>query len=384
MITLSAHKVDSDCGITRDSPRPPELRNNSYAAHYDWDTLFYDVYRSGRHVVFQGPPFLNFLDHLKAAEPFRRAFGFPRFAARHHGEKKRGEIWLKSDAKSFALDCALGQFDITVQPDMSAMFAGRRVITTLSQNNDLRWIADWVRFYRRIHGADGVLVYDNGSTAYSLAQLQASLDEAAEGSPALALSWPFAYGPQGGLAGAVNGVETPWDSDFCQTGSLQHARFRFLTRARSVLNVDIDELLLGDDGGSIFAATEASRAGFIKFPGRWITTCSPGGALRETCRHADFVQFETGAGLDCPPKWCVVPGRGDRRSDSWSVHNLFGAKANREVDNTWHYRHLRGITTSWKEERWQMGNGAGSLGLTQDDALAKACGAAALEPSAPA
>src|SRR5690606_8950495 len=138
----------------------------------------------------------------------------------------------------------------------------------LSQNNDLRWIADWVHFYARLHGADGVLVYDNASSAYSLADLQATLDDAVSKAgaaggnfPALAVAWPFPYGPQGGMAGAVNGVETDWDSDFCQTGSLQHARHRFLRQARSVLNVDVDELVLGTGGRSVFEATEQSRSG---------------------------------------------------------------------------------------------------------------------------
>lgn len=379
MIALSTHKIAAGSGIRRASPRPPNLRNSDYAGAYDWDTLFYDVYRSGPYVVFQGPPLFNLLDHLKAAAPFKGAFGFPRFAARHFDQKKRGEIWLKSDADQFAIDCPLGQFVISVQPDMADLFAGRRVITTLSQNNDLRWIADWVRFYTRIHGADGVLVYDNGSSAYSLAELQATLDEAGEGIPALALSWPFAYGPQGGMAGAVDGIEAPWDSDFCQTGSLQHSRFRFLTKAKSVLNVDIDEMVLGTDGGSIFAAAEASRAGFIKFPGRWITTYAPHGATRENCRHADFAHYEAAAPFECPPKWCVVPGRGDKRANSWSVHNLFGAKANAQVSDTWHYRHLRGITTSWKEQRWQMNDGANAAGLGHDEALANAYREAGLE-----
>lgn len=379
MIALSTHRLAPATGILREPPRPPELRNADYSGSFDWDTVFYDVYRSGRHVVFQGPPFLNLLDHLKSAVPFKRAFGFPRFCARHYGQCKRGEIWLRSDADHFTIDSALGHFAITVQPDMADRFARRRVVTTISKNNDLRWLADWVRFYVRIHGADGILLYDNGSTAYSLSELQATLDEAGEGMPALAVSWPFPFGPQGGFVGGMNGKQAPWDSDFCQIGSLQHARFRFLSRARSVLNVDIDEMVLGENGGSIFAATEASPASFIKFPGRWITTYAPAGADRETCRHADFTHHEKGGPLSCPPKWCVVPGRGDKRADSWSIHNLFGARGNKSVSDDWHFRHKRGITTSWKEKRWRMNDATCASELEQDQLLAHAYRAAGLE-----
>ena len=354
MITLSSVTVDPASGIRRDSLRPEHLRNAQYADHYDWDTLFYDVYRVGKHVVMQGPPLLNFLPHVRHADPLRRAFGFPFFAAQHFGQHKRGEIWLRTEDDHIDLDCALGRFHIAVQSDNAPLFAGRRVITSLSKDNDLRWIADWVRFYRRVHGAQGVLVYDNNSTAYTLAELQATLDEASEGEmTCLAVNWPFRYGPQGGLAGAVNGVEPDWDSDFCQTGSLQHARFRFLRHAASVLNVDVDELVLPVDGQSIFTATEASPQGFIKFPGLWIGTHAAPDVTRETCRHADYLTREWPDRRDCPPKWCVVPGRGDKRADSWSVHNLFGARANKQVHDQFVYRHFRAITTSWKEDRWQ-------------------------------
>lgn len=380
-VTLSSVTLPAGGAVRREAARPAHLQNATYADRYDWDTVFYDVYRAGRHVVFQGPPFLNLLPALKAAAPFRNAFGFPRFKARHFGQKKRGEIWLRSDADHFTIQNALGTFDIAVQPDMAPLFAGRRVITTLSQNNDLRWIADWVQFYVRMHGADGVLFYDNGSSAYSMAELQDTLDQASGGAfPAVAISWPFPYGPQGGLAGAVNGIETEWDSDFCQTGSLHHARHRFLRTARSVLNVDIDELVLGRDGQTIFAATEAARSGFTKFPGLWIGTAAQPPVSRATCRHADFVLRDLPDGLICPPKWCLVPGRADRLADSWSVHNLFGARANRVIDGNFAYRHMRGITNSWKEDRWAS-DGADISALPRDAALAAAFVAAGLARS---
>ena len=378
-IRLSSVKLDPAAALHRHPPRPEHLQNSRYAEQFDWDTLFYDVYRAGSHVVFQGPPLLNLFDSLRQSQPFRRTFGFPRFRARHIDRKKRGEIWLKSAADRIAIDGPIGQYDLQVQPDMAGLFAGRRVVTTLSKDNDLRWIADWVRYYRRIHGADGVLVYDNSSSAYSLVQLQAAMDAEIGDGVALAVSWPFPYGPQGGMAGAVHNKETDWDSDFCQTGSLQHARFRFLRNARSVLNVDVDELVLSSLNRSIFAATEESRSGFIKFPGAWIGTHAPQGTDRTTCRHADFLYRDLPDGFSCPPKWCLVPGRADRRSDSWSVHNLFGAKANARIDGEFSYRHLRGVTDSWKEDRWATSDTNPAL-LPRDDALAAAFERAGMKP----
>ena len=79
------------------------------------------------------------------------------------------------------------------------------------------------------------------------------------------------------------------------------------------------------------------------------------------------------------PKWCLVPGRADRRSDSWSVHNLFGAKANARIDGEFSYRHLRGITDSWKEDRWATSDTDPAL-LPRDDALAAAFERAGMKP----
>lgn len=352
-ITLSACRVAAETGIRRTSPRPPEQRNAAYDSQFDWDTLFYDVFRVGRHVVMQGPPLFNFLPLLQQSALLRGKFGWLLPAAEHVSRNKRGEIWLKHDGDALMLDGPLGHFDIAVQPNLSALFAGKRVIHTLSKNNAPRWIKDWIRFYVANHGADAVLLYDNASTDYSAPDLQAELRAAFPDLVIHVVSWPFAYGPQGGEAGAVNGIESPWDSDFCQTGSLQHARLRFLLEARSVLNVDIDEMVLSDRGRSIFTATEDSAAGFIKFPGAWICTAGPHEVSAADCRHGDFTYRDSREGEECPPKWCIVPGLRHARTYSWSVHNLFNAPHNKVLSGEFTYRHMKGISNNWKYNRWE-------------------------------
>ena len=363
-ISIDGTMLDPGSGLRRDSPRPIALRNAAYNAGFDWDTLFYDCYRVGRHVVLQGPPFLNLLAPLLASAPLnRRWFG----RARPISINKRGEIWLRNNTDTLALTGPdtlaltgtdtlalvgpIGTYRLTIQPDMAPLFAGRRVIHTLSKDNAPRWIHDWVRFYQSEHGADAVLIHDNGSSLYSTAELQAGLRAAFPAMVIHVVSWPFRYGPQGGMAGAVNGQEAPWDSDFCQTGSMQHARLRFLRTAKSVLNVDIDELVLSNRGRSIFAATEQTRHGFIKFPGQWISGASPNPVRQDMCRHADFIHRDRAETRQCPPKWCIVPARHNPFRTSWSVHNLFGSRHNRHLDSEFTYRHMTAISNSWKEDR---------------------------------
>lgn len=351
-IALSALRLDPEGPQRRESPRPPELRNATYAAQFDWHTLFYDVYRVGDHVVFQGPPLRNLLEPLRRTRTLARWPGWLPGGPRHVARDKRGELWWRSPLDRIVLDGPLGHHEIAVQPDMAGRYAGRRVLHTLSKDNPPRWIRDWIAFHASEHGADAVLLYDNGSTAYTAPELEAELRGAFPAMVVDVISWPFPYGPQGGLAGAVDGREAPWDSDFCQTGSLQHARFRFLREARSVLNLDIDELVLDASGRSIFAAAEDSPDGFVKFPGRWIASAAPRPVDPATCRHADFDRVDPERPDPCPPKWCVVPARCHPFRHSWSVHNLFGAPANRVIDRDFVFRHMKPISNAWKERRW--------------------------------
>lgn len=351
-VALSACRIAPESGILRQPPRPPELRNTAYSGEFDWDTLFYDVYRVGKYVVFQGPPLLNLRREIEASPYFAsRLRGlFPR--AKLVERNRSSEFWLRENADRVVLDGPLGRHEIAVQPNLSDAFAGRRVLHTLSRNNDIAWILDWVRFHVSVHGADAVLLYDNSSTDYSSEELRAALAKTFPDLLATVVDWPFRYGPQGGMAGAVGGREAPWDSDFCQTGSMQHARFRFLGQARSVLNVDIDELVLSDRGRSIFDATEQTRGGFIKFSGHWISATTPHGVSPGCGRHGDFWLLDAQEEDTCPPKWCVVPSRTSRTRHCWSVHNLFGARRNRRISGEFAYRHVRGISKGWKELRW--------------------------------
>jgi hypothetical protein len=379
-VRLSSATIDPASGLRRESPRPPGLRDERYDAQFDWDTLFYDCYRVGADVVLQGPPLFNLAAPLLASAPLaaqmRRWFGRPRVVSRD----KRGELWLRSAAEQLNLAGPIGTYQLTIGADLAHLYAGRRVILTLSKDNAPRWIADWMRFYRAEHGADAALIYDNGSTTYDAAGLQAGLRAMFPDMVIRVVSWPFKYGAQGGLAGAVNGIEAPWDSDFCQTGALQHARLRLLRHARSVLNVDIDELVLAVQSGSIFEATERSRSGFIRFAGQWISGASPRPVTVGACRHADFIHRDLRETRTCPPKWCIVPARHDRFATSWSVHNLFGSRHNRRIDPGFSYRHMTAISTSWKEDRGVAGGFEPHV-FAQDSALAESLARTGLAPS---
>ena len=73
---------------------------------------------------------------------------------------------------------------------------------------------------------------------------------------------------------------------------LEHARFRCLSSARSVLQGDVDELVLADKGRSVFDLAERSVGGYLRYGGLWRRP-----AWRVTILfppHGDTAEFSAG------------------------------------------------------------------------------------------
>jgi hypothetical protein len=342
----------------REATRKPEFRGENFERDFDSTTLFYDAVQvSSSEVALFAPPFFNLSDGL-AATAFGR--GTTRYASRIKRFDRHAQIWLKAPEEGRPIEAIspLGDFEFPVSPDESEMFRDCRVIFTMSKNNPIEWILDWVRFNRDVHGADAVLIYDNGSTAYDSATLSAALASVAGLRCSVVMEWPFKYGPQG-----TNSWDH-WDSDFCQLGGWEHARWRFLQHARSAMNSDIDELVLSRDNQSVFEAAEQSWFGMVRYRGRWIIGIDDGAPKRsadEPERHLDFsvlmppryrrskylVRRDTNA---CPSKWTVVPRRCPARAQ-WHVHYIFSWWVTYLSTSRFSFRHFREIGSNWKYQR---------------------------------
>ncbi|QCK88533.1 hypothetical protein E8L99_23620 [Phreatobacter aquaticus] len=383
-MSLSAARVEvmrlrptllPDFTTTRRQPtRPVEARDGNFDAKFDSETLFYDCFIGIRgRIVLVGPPFLNLKDALQAAtivaNPSGHACSFELRELDRHGQL---HVDAPEGTRSLVITSALGDVTIDVQPSEVDIFAGRRVMFTQSRNNDLRWIQDWVRFSRDIHGADAVLIYDNGSTRYTpqdLADAIGTLDGIAA---VRVVDWPFKFGPQGIDARRY------WDSDFGQHGVWEHARRRLLEAAASVQGSDVDELVLTTNGRSLFDIAETSATGVLRYEGRWVIGLEgrePPPA-RPGRRHIDYTvvrkeRLETRFGVvkvdadRCPPKWTLVPHRIKDRQQ-WKIHSIGGHLGSRLVTREVSYRHFREISDSWKYER--MGREAFDPARHEDDA----------------
>jgi hypothetical protein len=343
--------------LRREPTRPVVLQDEKFEEQFDATTLFFDAFRceDSNRIVLLGPPLFN----LAPAFAGMRVIALPslaRCSLELRQLDRHMQIWLTAPTGTERLRFSgpLGEFDVEIAPPVPSPFRNRRVLFTLSKDNEIEWIRDWVRFNRDIHEADAVLIYDNDSTRYTTGELRDAVRSVSGIADAVVVHWPFRYGPQGTLARGL------WDSDFCQLGAWEHARRRFLSQARSVMNSDIDELVVCDDGGSIFDRAERSPFGIARYSGRWVvaTEDSQRGALP---RHRDFditlrpqmqrtrLLLKRDKTL-CFPKWTLVPRRCPDRTQ-WKVHTIGGWLPARLKSAGVGFRHFREIGGNWKYER---------------------------------
>ncbi len=352
--------VLNDPRCRREPVRPAEFQPPGFADQFDYHTLVYDGFFCRQsEVVLTSPPFLNLLPlfarmNIVAAPSGKSCLYRIRNLDRH----SQVRVAVPDGTTRISLQAQIGEFDIEPHNDLSDFFAGKRVIFTLSKNNRPQWIKDWISYHRDIHGANAVLLYDNQSTSYSPQQLLAALSAVCGIDRLCVVSWPFRYGPQGLDARRF------WDSDFCQYGAWEHARWMFLRRARSAMNADVDELVVAEDGSSVFAAAERSALGVIRYRGHWVHGFQGSTRLASDAtpiRVVDFDHYlrhfnEWRFGFwpkrhnVCAPKWTVVPRRCPDYAQ-WAPHRITRWLAALPLSRNFSFRHFREIGNHWKYDR---------------------------------
>jgi hypothetical protein len=350
-IVVSAAKgiVLPSGGPRRDPFRPVEHREPGFDALFDDSTLVFDVFeQSASSTRLVCPPFSNLLGPMQRAEghalPFRIQHGF-----------LQDQILVERRAGSGAIriDSDLGSFEIVPDPDRSAVFDGRRVLATISKDNELVWIQDWMRFHRDVHGADALLLFDNRSSHYGLDELAAAVGSVAGFDTIRVVDWPYRFGPQGDAQGRF------WDSDFSQLGCLESARHGYLASASSVLQGDVDELVVPVSGASVFDAAERSRSGVVAYHGLWVPRLASD-QVGVPLRHREMSHLERprfGLKHRFVPgrryfenKYTIVPSR-TPESAQWNIHAVNGFPVSRWVSWRFHVAHYRALSTGWKYDR---------------------------------
>lgn len=337
-------------GPLRRHVRPPERRSQLYLDRYDRRTLIYDAVRLPQGgVCLTAPRLLNLWPLLR--DGLRRSG----VAVRRRTYLRCEQITLQGLTDGLGLEINGSHHPLPLRDSGTPDFAGRRVLMAVNKDNDLSWIADWARFHAIRHGADAVLLFDNGSARYAPQEAAARLGEVPGIARAVVVSAPFPYGP------ADKGGRFDVPPRFFQTAMFNLARRDFVAQARSVLSVDIDEMVGGPDGESIFAAAERHRLGMVTIPGVW--AFPPPGTDGPVPQRVHLWQAEPPQ--PCHQKWCIVPG-GPMGRIGWNVHTLGGPlQPLFTVSQNFHLLHCRATSTGWKPGRF-----APPAAVRQDPAIA--------------
>ena len=302
-VQLSSWSVDPERDPTRNPPRPLSLRHKDYEDQFDFTTVFYDAFwnAAGDEVVLLGPPLFNLEHDLGLA-----VLAWPSKLRCHYSIRHRFlgcQVVTRPPAGTtgLILRTRTSERFVAPQPNLCEVFSGRRVAVTLSRNNELAWIRDWITFNKKYHRCDGVLIYDNQSDRYHIGDIYDHVESAAEGLELLVLDWPFKYGVPDWRLPLSYGLV---DSLYCQPGMLEHARWRFLAHSSSVLNTDIDELVITEGHRSIFELVERSPTGLLIFGGVLVENqlAAPSDCAGPMPRHRDFAWVGTTDQVGCEPK----------------------------------------------------------------------------------
>lgn len=337
---LDGASVPHGLGVTRNSPVPAHLRDAHHDAVFDARTLFYDcVYLADKKCFLVTAPqfgtlwpvFCNAL-RVNGRRPRRL---WPRRSGRCDQVLVRGRA-----GDRLGLDFGSGERPIPVRQSHAAIFAGRNVVTAISRNNRPNWIAEWVRYHARVHGASGVILFDNGSDAYGLETLQESLQDIDGLEAGLILSAPFLYGDQVVAEGGR------WRLKYLQVAVLNIARREAASKARAVLACDIDELVRPVAGGAtVFDLACRHRLGAVQFGGAWIYP--PEGGTLPCDQHVHNRRADPPR--RCMPKWCARPDGLLSRLGGWNVHAVGGwFRQILPVTKATELMHCAGTTTAWK------------------------------------
>lgn len=318
----------------RGSPVPEACRDAAYARLQDDRTLFYDCVRLPQGRLITAPRFGGlwpvFRDGL-------RRDGKPVRGLRRRRIGRCEQVLVRGPGE---LTVTLGSaiHPVIERPGLAGHFAGTNALVTASKNNDLEWVQDWARFHITSQDADSVLLFDNGSDAYGVDQIAGALRAIPGLRRAAVVSAPFLWGGHFTWQGRRERLH------YLQVSLLNLARQDMLAQARAVLGIDIDELITGPEGESVFDAVRAAPLGALSLPGQWIFP-EPGAALPGPHR---INLYRPPEGLPCMPKWAAVPGRGLSRWMGWKVHDVGGALTRRWPSRRFGLLHCASVTTGWK------------------------------------
>ena len=251
-ISLSPVSIDPRVNRPRAPVLPAAARGRDFERRFDQLTLFNDLFweASGQSILAIGPHVPSHLDpeedvQFHSLETGQRLEAEFLPSTYHlHGDMYR--VTPRGPTSALRVTFGDQQVIVAVQPNLSPLLAGRRVLTNRCQNDPLAWLTDWTYFHARELGFDAVLHYDNLSTDYAPEDVRLALSRVPGIKVVIILSWPFPMEPA--HAPIPGAGQLFWQRQlkdrWAESCRLEHQRRRFLEQAALVLVADVDELVI--------------------------------------------------------------------------------------------------------------------------------------------
>jgi hypothetical protein len=344
-VTLSTISIDPRVNVPRQPMRPVFGRGEGFEEKFEPLTLFYDLFweNDGRHAIALGPivpPHLVPEQDIKFVSTNSGAvlpFDYLPSRGILHGDMYR----ITVEPTTTSLMVVFGEQAVVrpIQPNLSALFSGRRVLLTRSWNDPLEWIMDWAYYHFKEFGFNTVLFYENNSTAYVAQDVQCALGQVPGIDQVMALNWPYGILPPG------TWYWSRMDDSWGDAGIFEHARRRFLSQAELVFNADVDELLYRVDADNpVTKLLDSDELAWCSFASQDIVSTED--LPPRLQRFTDFWWTQGEPGW-IRPKCLIVPPRCRDRARWWH-HHISDAPGVRADPAKLHLAHFLPLTTGWE------------------------------------
>lgn len=205
---------------------------------------------------------------------------------------------------------------------------GRNVGLSTRNGEPPEAVLDWLQWHATHHGMNGAVILNRSRPGTDLR----FADDLSDGIRARGIdchvilvdadrplgrrdrpaeSHPFCVPEAPGKDRMTVPPPAPWESPLADFLFYEWARARFLGAARAVMNIEVHDLIVPHEDGTVFDRAIASETGYLQLVGRH---CYPWRVRKgEMPRFADHncVQFDAGG---VKRRWCVAPSRLPRGS----------------------------------------------------------------------
>lgn len=350
---LNSVFLPEDSDFLRQPVSPETPRSEQFMAEFDQRGIFYSVFRdiSGKRVWFLGPELLNLKNEILPIWVNGNHSG-TRTELRliKHNHALVGFADLSEIDNEVVVEIGDHRLNVNIGENHSRSCKNSRVVYCISKDNELQWIADWARFYVKEHGADTFVVFDNNSSAYTTREIEEALGKVRGVKRSIAINWPFKYGAHDPVAQKQG---KPYHFLFAQPVAHMELFLRYGMKSKSILNVDIDELVISIYRNSIFDVVEKRIFGCIKFDRFLVEN------VRDQAGNDDISSFlgyhyrdKKRLGRQNPwKKWAIAPSKLKLTQTVpmlWT-HRIYGAFNPYPAANEFECYHFAGITTNWRE-----------------------------------